>query len=557
MTRLLTLFLVCLLAGVGGYLLAVRPTSDAALVEYLPEDTLALIEWDNIARSWEAWQRSPAGEKRQQPKWFKMLEQGGVPASLVDDSRQAIAFLEQWARYPSLQTLLGTKAVLALVPDPVTPSSPSPLTGQWMLAVAAGSDFSPQQFQDFLGPVQSQQTTLYQGETVATLVFQGGETLSCWRRGEIVLCARQADLVRRCIDQALQRMVQARSGLQLNAAYQRLKQHCRDRSDLFGYADLERLQRRWPPLRELDAESGGLVPRHLALFHFAEGSENRLGMVALADQEAVAAFTARHRLAAPVTGPAVRSVAAETGFFLWTNWFKPQKLWDLGLQRAHPDVVALMTSVGQQFSEITGKSLDAFFHVFGNGFGVFINEQPVPNQSNRSMGCLIVEVRDRPAVAAMIKQLVAGLQVIAVQSGGMEIFSVMLAGGLLQPAYALLDHHLILADSVDLIEQARQQFRLDPDSGEKERQRGESEAGNLFLFVRTGEMVDRLVPVLTLLAKETGERARVLSAENRLLVRELGLPLLTGLRAMKTSRLRGYAAGDTILLEMDYTLGRQ
>jgi hypothetical protein len=70
-------------------------------------------------------------------------------------------------------------------------------------------------------------------------------------------------------------------------------------------------------------------------------------------------------------------------------------------------------------------------------------------------------------------------------------------------------------------------------------------------------MVKRLMPVLTLLAKENGERTRILPPESRLLVRELGLPLLSSLRDITTSRLRGSAAGDTIRFEVDYSLRQE
>ena len=558
MNRLLALLLLCVFAGSSVYLLIVRPKPDTGLVDYLPEDTLVVIEWDNVARAWAGWRHSPAGVKTYQPNFFKILEQLGVRDTFADDSRKAIVFLEHLAKRTFFQSLLSQKAVLAFLPDTCgQPYSSASLSRQWVLALETGPDFSPQQLQDFFGSVQSQQTTVYQGEPLVTLVLKEGHSLSYWRQRDIVLCAQEVTLVQRCINQSLQRMVRPRSGLQLNAAYQRLRLHGRNRADVFCYADLEALQHRLPVLQEIDAESGGFMPRQLALFHFGEADKYRLGIAALADKEAVTAFTARYQLAPPAAGSAPRPILGKTGFSFWTNWFKPRELWQLGLQRADPDVVALMTSVGQQLTEITGKSLDAFFDVFGNGFGVFIHEQAVPHQSNRSLGCLILEMRDRPAVASMVKQLVAGLQVVTVKSGEMEISSVVLAGGLLQPAFALVGKYLILADSVDLIEQAWQQVRPDPDDGAKERHPVDRAAGNLFFFVRIGEMIDRLVPLLTSLAKETGERTRVMPAESRLFVREIGLPVLASLRNMATGNFRGSVAGDTILLEGDYTLSRE
>lgn len=557
MTRLLGLLLLCLVAGGSSYLLIVRPSPTIEITAYLPADTLAVAEWENLAQSWEEWQQSLVGEKSYRSHFFKVLAQFGLPEAFIEETKKTSAFLENFTQQASFQRLFGKKVVLALLPTSVDPSTvSSPLLKNLVVILQFENDIAPQQgLQEFLGPVQSQKVTVYQGESLVTLVFREGYTLSYWLQPGVLICAQDAALVQRCIDQTLQRKVRAHSGLQLNAAYQRLKQQ--NNTNVFFYTDLARLQHQLPILGEIDTGSGGLLPRHLALFHHAESEVVRLGLLALVSEETMAAFTAQHQLPAPAEESASLQVFPETEFSLWTNWFKAKRLWDFGLQSSDPDVSALLTSVAQQLSEATGRPGDTFFDVFGSGLGVFINKQVVPHQANRSMGCLAIEVRDRPAVLAMIKKLVANLQVITVKSEETEISSVMLAEGLLQPAYALVGNYLLLADSVELIEQARLQIRPYVDGGKKEELRVDGRGDNLFLFVRTGDMVKRLMPVLTLLAKENGERTRILPPESRLLVRELGLPLLSSLRDITTSRLRGSAAGDTIRFEVDYSLRQE
>jgi len=557
MTRLLALLLLCLIVGVGSYLLLDGIKPQGKLLDCFPADTLALIESDDFDHLWERVRYSLDEEKKQE-NFYKILDQLGVPGPILDDARKGGIFFEQYSKVVSLHSLCNTNAALALLPVTVgQPSASVTWKKQLVLALQVKPDFFPQQLHKVLGSVQSQQTTVYQGESLVTLGFLDGLTLSYWLQGNILICAQEAALVRRCIDQSGQRMVRPRSGLQLNEEYQRLKRQSRNSTDFFCYVDVERLRLLLPELREVDAVVSKFLPRQLALFHLVEEAKDRLGIVALASTEALTAFTTQYHLAPPVQKPTFLLVSRETGFSLWTNWFKPKKLWDVCLQRSNPDVVALMTSVDQQLPGITGKSLDAFFNVFGDGFGVFINEETTPRQSDRSMGGLIFEIRDRAAVETMIKQLLDGLQVITVKSGEIEISSVMLAGGLLQPAFALVDDHLILADSVELIEQLRQEVRHEPSGGEHESQWANGEAGNLFVFVRTGEMIERLSPLLTLMAKETSEQNRMLSAESRLFVREVGLPLLTSLRTIVTTRLRGYAVNDTILIEIDFTLNRE
>jgi hypothetical protein len=559
MTRLMAFLFLCLVSGTSSYLLTVRLKAPAEMIDVLPAETLAVVEWDNLAQSWERWQSNSFHKKTTQTHFLAGEAQLGFPEDFIEESKQLSVFLENFTQHSLFHHLFSKKVVLAFLPATAVPSSDSSsLLRHLVLALQIDNDLSLlQSFQVFFGPIQSQQSTIYQGENVVTLIFREGQSLSYWVQQDVLICAQDAVLVQRCIDQSLQRMVREHTGLQLNDAYQRLKQQNPHNADVFFYADLMELQRQLPLFRKIDAESGGLLPRHLALFHLVEEGRVQFGVSALVAKEAMAAFTAQHQLPEPAEELASAHVFQETSFSLWTNWFKPRKLWDFGLQNGDSDVVTLMTSAAQQFTDTTGRPFDTFFDVFGHGFGVFINEQQVPHQSSRSMGCLAIEVRDRPAVLALIKQLVADLQVITVKSGATEISSVMLAGGLLQPAFALVDKYLLLADSAELIEQGQQQIRPYLEGRTKERPWRDGRGGNLFLFVRTGEMIKRLLPFFTLLATENGERTRMLSPENRQLVRELVLPLLADLLDITTTRIRGYAADDTILLEVEYSLHRE
>lgn len=560
MNRLLLLLFVVLLAGLGGSFLVIQPKPLADIATVLPEDTLALIEWSDVDQASAGWRRWPIGSPMSCPLLLKEMVRLGFPEALVEELGDVSSFLAACAKNPSFADLLARKAVLALLPPANGSASIAfPLHRHLVFVLQQENEaLLLKTVQDLLGPLRSKQITAYQGESVHTLVLEKGPSFSYWVGQGVIICAENPLLVEKCINHALQRMVREKVGIQSNATYQRLHQHSQPGADIFFYADIERLHHHLPALRETDNDNGGLLPRHLAFYHRGKGRlNNRFGFLALFDEEALTAFTRRQQLPAPAVDPPSLRVFRETELSLWTNWFQPKKWWDFALQVSDPEVGALMASVAQEFSESMGTSFDSFFHVFGSGFGVFINKQGVPNQSDRTLGCLAIEVRDQAAVLAMIKRLVAGLQVVAVKSGDTEISSVVLAGGLLQPAYAVVDRYFLLADSVELIEQARQQLQPYRQGGKEQPSWTEGREGNLFLFVRTGDLIERLLPLLTLLAKETGEQGRLLPLESRRFLREIGLPLLTGLRTVATTRLHGYVGGETILLEVDCSLPQE
>jgi len=130
---------------------------------------------------------------------------------------------------------------------------------------------------------------------------------------------------------------------------------------------------------------------------------------------------------------------------------------------------------------------------------------------------------------------------------------VIMAGGLLSPAYALVDNHLILADSVGLIEQVQRQGGLKPTSVDKALVPARDRAENIFLFVRTKSVAQRLIALLNVLTKETADPAKILLPSTRLMLEHALIPLLVSLQSVETSSVRGYALGDEMLLEMDFS----
>ena len=76
--------------------------------------------------------------------------------------------------------------------------------------------------------------------------------------------------------------------------------------------------------------------------------------------------------------------------------------------------------------------------------------------------------------------------------------------------------------------------------------------GNFFLFARPTTVVERILPVLTVAAKENGERNRFFAPETRVKLRETLLPLLSSLQDMKALSLRGSVTVDSITVDVAY-----
>lgn len=555
MKRLAPLFLFLIALGLFGYLLTVnlQPRLDAT--DFLPVDTVALVESRDLARTWEAMRQSSIGRKLNKPDFPRILEQLGLPASRVSEFRLVTAALDRFTTATFFTGFFAKNTVVALLSESQGQvSDAETILRNLVLITPLRSDFSPQrQLEHYFGPVQSTATTVYQGVSLVTLIFQSGRTFSFCQHRRLLICALDPKSVQRCIDQSLNRMVQTRSGLQLNQEYQGIKKRAGGKADFFLYSDLPALLRQLPAALLAETEEIGCLPHHFAIFHQANAEHDRLSIIAQFRQEQLTAFTDQYQLAAPLENAAGQRISRETQLYFWTNWFNPKRLWHLGLQTGGRETVELMSFIAQQIFEKTGTAIDDFFDVFGNRFGVFMNEQGSLPQTTQSIAGLFIEVRDQQKVEVMLKQLLAGLQLVKVITGGTEIVSVIMAGGLLSPAYALVDNHLILADSVGLIEQVQRQGGLKPASVDKALVPARDRADNIFLFVRTKRVAQRLIALLTVLTKETADPTKFLLPSTRLMLEHALIPLLMSLQSVETSSVRGYALGDEMLLEMDFS----
>ena len=541
----------CLLTGWVSYFLIERPAPLPTLSSVFPKETLLVVEWSNAGQAWAQWRKSFLLNSKARVRFLKFLGVSESVQTFGEVDKLAVLY-DAISTDPVVHALVSARTALAVLPeleDQV--SQPFSLGRQWVLALQTDTPFSIQHHPDLAKLFKLDAVSVFQGESITHFILPGGEKLACWQRPGVVLFAKEEQLLQQCIQQHFQRMIRHHANLDDNPIWQRMKKQGGGDANVFGYADLERLRPRLPWLQELMDKAGALQPRHIALYqHFGEQT-NRVGGLALIDSGVISAV-AGNTQPPPPHGPLPANPTDATVLMLWTNWFNFKEVWNHVVQQANEETAAFLATVEQAVTDGMGGPIDTFFDVFGQRIGVFINDQGTPDQANRSLGCLAIEVRDREQVERLIKQLIAGLQVITVQSDATEIHTVMLAGGLLQPAYSLENNRLLLADNIELIEQARLYFALDAQGGEPQEPINPDTQGNFFLFARPTTVVERILPVLTVAAKENGERNRFFAPETRVKLRETLLPLLSSLQDMKALSLRGSVTVDSVVVDVAY-----
>ena len=237
---------------------------------------------------------------------------------------------------------------------------------------------------------------------------------------------------------------------------------------------------------------------------------------------------------------------------LWSNWLHLDQVWQLLHNQGPEDLGSLLRQGLESLAATAGMSVEGFLALFGSEAGLLLDYTHAPHQVPSSKACLTIEVRDRPRIEAICKQILSGLQSVEVVSGDLRIVTTILANGLLQPAYALFDQQLVLADGMELIERWYNQNR-DPAPAVRQDPLLDGRRGNFFLFLRTADMVQWLFPMATAIGKEYAAR---MGEDYRqwLLADPFFIAFLEKLRGVETSRLRGLIDTDALVLELVWTL---
>jgi hypothetical protein len=548
------LFLI--IFGLFAYLLAINTPFSPDPVDLLPGDTLVVVETTALPRILAPWRQGTMSIETLLHNRLSDLKEFAGTAAQIAELYQFASVAGQMADAPFFERLFAGKTVLALLPDYAKrPLDAETVSANLVLLVHLHNDFAeiPLLENSFgSGPAE---VSLYQGKSLYSLPLASGETLTIWQHRRVLVAALDPAPVRRCIDGVLDRIVRPRtSGLRFNRGYQEFKYRAGAQTDFFLYIDLEALRghvaNAW--LNERDQQGGS--PNQVAVFHRIDAGNNHLTLVARLCPEQIAALMTTYRLAAPVANPISGRLPADNLLVFWTNWFSPQLLLALIPRSQRYETGRRILSLDQPPVERTGRAGTAFFDVFGDRFGVFVDQESFAGSKQSVVG-LFLEVRDRKLAEVVVHHFLAGLPKQTVSTNDMEIVSLDMANGLFQPSYLLKDTVLLIADNPDLMQQMLQRWQKMVD-----RERMDIGVNgrpvNLFLTFQSGKLIADLHSMLAVVRKKAEDQPLIMSARARLLLGHLVIPLFSGVQAMEVCTLHASVDGGEILVEMDWTLDR-
>jgi hypothetical protein len=237
--------------------------------------------------------------------------------------------------------------------------------------------------------------------------------------------------------------------------------------------------------------------------------------------------------------------------YFWSNWLDLTAWWRTTLARGTEDEAAAAGRLAAWIEGHAGMGIDEFLALFGREFGFNISEISTSGFFPVPRICCWIELADRDKAGEFLEKMVSGLPLRRDNVAGIPVVSIMMADGLMQPSYALMDRFLVVADSRQQIEDILRlsSKRLVSDPMFQAVDIGMLQPSNLVVFARTAEIIDGLKELAAWVGTIVAVRDEGAGAKSKVLIDRVIIPLLDGLKMYRAKGIRSYTAPGELVLD--------
>lgn len=548
MKRIFLALAVGLLIAGAVSLLVIRTDRGADPLACLPADTLALVDVRQPSALYDNFRHSRLGKRFSTIRWGDLLRQFGLSEEEAGSFQGEVDRLQAFLNGPLFRELFARRVVLALLPDG---NGGSTLTDPRGSLVLIASPRHRTEVVELLAPLlpddQQHATETYQGREIRTFRLADDLELAVAASDGLLFASLSVATVKRCLDLDLKQPNPEQGRLTGNPAYLALRKRSAGRDEQFFYGDLQAVSRllysvskTGPERIEPPALPAEGVFRHGALFCGPQTGRLDCTAILLAPPGKADAWAP-----APVVDASLATVPADLLLHYRSNLLDLSRI--VAVLERIPQLRDPLGTSEQWLVRKTGLSFSDCFSLFdrqisltitgmrGNGFF------PLPRL------CCRLAVKDEERLREALISLMAGKSQSSREAAGVRINTLVLAGGLLQPSWAIRNGLVYFADSPEQLEQSlgQPQAPLIETSLFRKVDVGLMEPNNMITYVNYPRLMEGLqqlaawgATILAMVDQERGGRARA--------VVDLFLtPLLDGMKmfAAGSSRLAATPSG--------------
>jgi hypothetical protein len=561
MKRFVWLSFFLILIGGFVYLLTFHRQETRDPLELVPQQTMLMLDWTDAAGATRGFLQSRFGRSLVSIDWPFVLDQLEVQGPLREQLQAQIASLLDFIEHPLFKELFSRRVVFALLP--VAPAAflddpQGALAKNLLMVVTPEHGRVLPGILSLLSPEKGQDESLsYQGVSITEFVQENGRGLYvAFVDGQLVISPGM-ELLKQSIDLSFKHLFQVETGFLLNSEYKTLKERGRGLDDFFLFADFTRLK---PLFKMLRPQEGTGKERSLpefvgtermVFFHHSIENIQQFTSIVQFDPDRLAPFQKTIYTRRPDDNNWLRNMPANSLVYFWSNWLDLPAWWQETLARGTENELAAAAGIAAWIEKQTEMSIDQFLALFGLEFGFIIPEIrtsgffPVPSI------CLYIELADPEKAQELLEKMVSGLPLRRDRVAGIPVVSIMAGGGLMQPSYALLGRFLVLADSREQIEDIFRgsSKRLVSDDVFQAVDMGMLESSNLVMFARTAELIEGFKEFASWAGTIVAIRDEQAGAKSKVLLDQVILPLLDGLKMYRAKGVRSYTAPGEVVLE--------
>lgn len=558
MKRCVSFVLFCLLVGGLVFLLTNQLRERADIAQLLPRETFFLFDMQRPVDAGRDFYESRLGKQLQNVEWENLLSALGVDDAGIKSVQDIINTQEEILSNPLLHELIDRRLVVAAFPAEND---------------AAHSDFvliarprHSASVLDRIVPVFSDELEItnssYQGFSLRRFVYeQNFEVYATVQEGFIFASLHQHTL-HRCLDLLLENMTNKNGGLSANHEYQRQRGYAKNKDRLFLYLDAHKANRIFAEMVEKKAlnialdgseENVKAPPGILSFSLFLKESGNKAAYhtrmhlePAMLEGYAKQVFAKK-----PKPNQKIKKMPPGLLFYFWTNWFDLSTWWRVSSAQFTGREREFADRFTQWVERRTDMEFDALLSLFGNEAGINMSEIltsgffPVPRL------CFCFSIKDKQKISEIIEKNIEGLPLSRKRKGDVEVISLMAAGGLMQPAYALTDRYLLVADNGSQIEVILEPGvkTLVQEADYKAMDLDLAGANNMVAFARAAELVEGLKELVSWAGTVVAIRDPNAGRKSKILVDQVIFPIMDGLKMYRLIGSRSYLEHNDLVMK--------
>ncbi|PIE59684.1 MAG: hypothetical protein CSA32_02535 [Desulfobulbus propionicus] len=553
--RLFNGFLLVSLIGVSSYYLLDNVEKSQKIEDLLPRDTVVYLRMNNLADTCTHLVHSPVGRQLTGARLKKLLMQCGVGENDTATVHKAAAFFQYMVGHPLFPMLLHADSGLALLPpeeeyDDVLEYLLDNVLFVARATVALSPDLVLAKLSDVKKDIKK---TRYYEKEVVCVTLESGESFAFAVVEDKVLLSGGTRTLYRSLDLYEQRNIRPKENLSREKEYRKLAGENTGKQKHLLYCNLSQLTEvldifSSPPARRWTfADNNRLYMRHQT-----RGDTDQLQVILQGHIAELDGSVQTYIQAMPEKDKQLHHLDEGVVAYLWTNWLDLKGLWRSLSRNPAPHAAAALFYIGQQLQRHTGHDIDFFTGLFGRQGGFVLYEAPKKKPSSLPMVLLFIDVESPIKIHAFFNRILAPFATTQYTFAGYEAVSMLMADGLIQPAYAVIGHRLFIADNIALLQRfvKKQKKRLVNDSGFKKVDPGFRKKSNLLAYARIDQFNRQLEALCTWWITSLGQVGAMEPEFGDLLVNKLMTPLFQSLNHVRAQAIRMTAGEDSIRVDI-------